>query len=73
MCVHVFRACQMPNSTLVWVDPVGAHFFAYADSSLATDAGKLTGEGVCQVNAALAAVPGAPSLESAKPCSEPLL
>lgn len=73
MCVHVFCASQLPNNTLVWVNRQSRHVLVYADSSLATDAGKLTDEGVRQVNAGLANSPGAPSLESAKPCGEPLL
>lgn len=68
MCVHVYCAERMPNSTLVWVDRRPGHLCVFADGSLATATGELTRAGVRVVNDALAAVPGAPSLESAKPC-----
>lgn len=68
MCVHVFCAERLPDSTLVWVDGRSGHNNVYADISLATADGRLTAEGIRQVNAGLATLPGAPSLESAKPC-----
>ena len=68
MCVHVFCAERLPDNSLVWVDGRSGHINVYADKSLATTDGRLTGEGVRQVNAGLAELPGAPSLESAKPC-----
>ena len=58
----------MPDNSLVWIDRRSAHTLVYADESLATADGKLTADGVRQVNAVLAKSPGAPSLESAKPC-----
>ena len=67
MCVHVFCADDLPNEALVWVDSRDRHILVYAHSSLAR-AGGLTAVGVAHVNRALAAVPGAPSLESAKTC-----
>ena len=67
MCVHVFCADDLPNDTLVWVDSRDSHTVVYADSSL-TDRGRLTAAGGDQINRALAAIPGAPSLETAKPC-----
>lgn len=67
MCVHVLCAEQLPHEALVWVDRQQNHILVYADSRL-TSAGILTGAGVAQVNQALAAIPGAPSLESAKSC-----
>lgn len=68
MCVHVFCAERMPNNTLVWVTPQPDRYCVYADGSLATPSGVLTARGVEAVNNALSAIPGAPSLESAKPC-----
>lgn len=67
MCVHVFCADDLPNEALVWVDSRDRHILVYAHSSLAR-AGSLTDAGVDTVNRALAAVPGAPSLESATHC-----
>ena len=63
----------MPDESLVWIDRRSAHTRVYADSSLVTADGKLTVDGVRQVNATLAKLPGAPSLESAKPCHTPPL
>ena len=68
MCVHVFCGSQMPDDSLVWINRRAGHVVAYADSSLATADGRLTDEGIRQVDAALAALPGTMSLESAKPC-----
>jgi len=73
MCVHVLCVRQMPDDTLVWVRRHASHFVVYADRSLADEPGRLTEAGVAQVNTALAATPGAPSLESAKPCGTALL
>ena len=67
MCVHVYCADDLPNEALVWVDSRDRHILVYAHSSLAR-AGSLTAVGVTQVNRALSAVPGAPSLESATSC-----
>ena len=67
MCVHVFCADCLPNSALVWVDSRDSHTIVYADSSLA-DRGRLTPAGAEQVDRALAAIPGAPSLDTATPC-----
>ncbi|MEV8523235.1 hypothetical protein AB0451_03605 [Streptomyces sp. NPDC052000] len=44
------------------------HIRVYADESLVTADGTLTAVGVREVNRALAGVPGAPTLESAKSC-----
>jgi hypothetical protein len=63
----------MPDGTRVWVTHAESHVLVYADESLATESGELTPEGRREVNAGLAEVPGAPSLESAKPCGEHLL
>lgn len=68
MCVHVFCAFDLPDETQVWVDREPAHIFVYADSSLVAASGALTAAGVDEVNRALAGIPGAPSLESAKSC-----
>lgn len=68
MCVHVFCAEEMPDKTLVWVKRQLTHIVVYADGSLATASGKLRPEGVAEINRALSTLPGAPSLESAKPC-----
>lgn len=73
MCVHVLCVRQMPDSTLVWVRRHASHFVVYTDSSLVDGPGRLTDDGVAQVSVALAAAPGAPSLESAKPCGTALL
>lgn len=67
MCVHVFCADGLPLATLVWVDSRESHILVYADASLTTD-GRLNARGSQAVNRALAAVPGAPSLETAAPC-----
>lgn len=68
MCVHVFCAERLPDNSLVWIDGRSGHIHVYADSSLATADGRLTAEGARHVDAGLAALPGAPSLKSAKPC-----
>jgi hypothetical protein len=69
MCVHVYCAERMPDETLVWARRSPDHIVVYADSSLATRDGTLTAAGAAKVNEALAVLPGAPSLETAKPCS----
>lgn len=68
MCVHVLCGSVLPDNSLVWVDSTGAHVFVYVDPSLASTAGALTGSGHARVNAALARMPGAPSLEEAASC-----
>lgn len=67
MCVHVLCADDLPLATLVWVDSRESHTYVYADSSLARG-GQLTPAGAAQVDRALAAIPGAPSLATAAPC-----
>lgn len=68
MCVHVYCAFEMPDSTLVWVDRQGPHTLVYADPTLSEAPGMLSAAGVAEVNEALASLPGAPSLETAKSC-----
>lgn len=67
MCVHVLCSSVLPDDSLVWIDPTGAHVLVYVDPSLA-QAGGLTPLGVSEVNRALGHVPGAPSLEAAISC-----
>ena len=73
MCVHVVCADELPGNTLVWARPQPVHIVVYIDSSLAAGPGVLTAEGIDLINASLAVLPGSPSLDSAKPCHEPLL
>jgi hypothetical protein len=68
MCVHVYDAFEMPDSTLVWVDRRGPHTLVYADRSLSDTSGNLTPAGVNTVNEALGTLPGTLSLETAKSC-----
>lgn len=68
MCVHVYSACEMPDSTLVWVDRRGPHTLVYVAPFLSAAPGTLSAEGVSKVNEALITLPGAPSLETAKSC-----
>jgi hypothetical protein len=68
MCVHVLCSSVLPDDSLVWVDPTGAHVLVYVDPSLASDAGSLTAAGAAVVNDALGHVPGAPSLQTAISC-----
>lgn len=68
MCVHVYRAFEMPDSTLVWAKQRGPHTLVYADPSLTDAPGNLTPEGVDKVDEALATLPGTLSLATAKSC-----
>ncbi|GAA2803629.1 hypothetical protein GCM10019017_56570 [Streptomyces showdoensis] len=67
MCVHVYCADGLPNEALVWAESRDSHIRVYASSSL-VDTGRLTDAGAAAVNRALAALPGAPSLEAATAC-----
>ncbi|MFB7647206.1 hypothetical protein ACFC0S_17140 [Streptomyces sp. NPDC056084] len=52
----------------MWVDREPLHIRVYADESLINANGGLTEAGRSEVRLALASIPGAPTLESAKPC-----